>query len=329
MKIVAFVIGLLLLIGGGPADAKTVPMHDVFKPHFMSADKTQLYICQRNNILIYSLKDFKIKNKFGKLGEGPKEFLSAPRANAQTRQLIISSPMKLSLYSKNGEYIREVKTEGFIYGEVMPLNDLYVGMGFSFAQGNGSSITIYNSKMKKEKAVFSINPVKKRFRRFSFTFLFRTNGKNLFVAKSNDLNIDVFDKNLNKLNSITKKYSPPQCTKERKRVLIETFDSSPKKSPGFYERLKKQTVFPDYFPAIRDFTVADGKVYVQTYRESDEKSEFLIFDENGTYLKTVFLPGVCERLYLSAMYTIQNNKLYSIIDNVEEEMWELHVVDFK
>ncbi|MCP4151164.1 MAG: hypothetical protein GY757_25695 [bacterium] len=54
-----------------------------------------------------------------------------------------------------------------------------------------------------------------------------------------------------------------------------------------------------------------------------------IFEEGGKYLKSVYLPGVCEKILGAVLYTIQNNKLYYLNDNVDKEMWELHIVDIQ
>ncbi len=335
MKLVTIGMLLVLLIRGLNAEAIALP--DVSTPHYFSVDKDQFYICQKENICIYSLKNFKLKKKFGGIGEGPGEFKSAPKANTQTNRLLIRSLDKLSVFSKEGELINEIKTTEFVIGEMMPLEDHYVGMKWNLnrtpksAKNLNSSyaLYLYNSKLEKVRKAFDVEKSKRMYSYLEETFMFQTNGKHLFVVRGKDLNIEVFDKNINQLYSIFREYKFVKCTEDRKTKILKTLDTPKKGSERFYRKTKKRAFFPEYFRAIHEFFVADGKVYVQTYRGEGDKREFLIFEEKGKYLKSVYLPGVCEKLLGVRLYTIRNNKLYYLIDNVEEEMWELHVVDIE
>ncbi|MCP4150563.1 MAG: hypothetical protein GY757_22645, partial [bacterium] len=130
MKLVITGLFLFLLIWG--LNAERIALPDASKPHHFPVDKNQLYVCQRENVLIYSLEDFKLKKKVGSIGEGPGEFKSAPMANTQTNQLLIRSLDKLLIFSKDGELINEIKSTNFVIGAMMPLGDLYVGMNMNF-----------------------------------------------------------------------------------------------------------------------------------------------------------------------------------------------------
>ncbi|UCH96431.1 MAG: hypothetical protein JSV88_06160, partial [Candidatus Aminicenantes bacterium] len=80
----------------------------------------------------------------------------------------------------------------------------------------------------------------------------------------------------------------------------------------------------EFFPAIRDLIVDNGHVYVITWRKKEQEHEFLIFDLEGKLEKKTWLPlqdyddGVA--LF---PYSLKNNYLYQLIDNEEEEVWEL------
>jgi uncharacterized protein YlbG (UPF0298 family) len=71
-------------------------------------------VTQEATVFIYSLKDFKLVKKFGKAGEGPREFRILPQLplniDARTDQIIVNSFGKVSYFTKQGEFIKEVKT---------------------------------------------------------------------------------------------------------------------------------------------------------------------------------------------------------------------------
>ncbi|UCH93268.1 MAG: hypothetical protein JSV88_23725, partial [Candidatus Aminicenantes bacterium] len=68
-------ITIIILITAIPVWAKTIiPLPHLEKPETITVKDEGLYITERESMLVYSLPDFKLKNKFGKGGEGPGEF---------------------------------------------------------------------------------------------------------------------------------------------------------------------------------------------------------------------------------------------------------------
>lgn len=64
---------------------------EVMKPGGMKISKDYIYITQGTTIYIYSISDYKLKKKFGKSGEGPKEFNRFAALIIQKNKLIINS----------------------------------------------------------------------------------------------------------------------------------------------------------------------------------------------------------------------------------------------
>jgi hypothetical protein len=96
--------------------------------------------------------------------------------------------------------------------------------------------------------------------------------------------------------------------------------------------IRSMFFLPDYLPAIRDITTSDNKVYIQTYKIEKNRSEFFIFDFNGKLLKKVFLPqadGDIVKLNTNTTFTIHHNKYYYLVENLDEEVWELFVEEIK
>ena len=91
-----------------------------------------------------------------------------------------------------------------------------------------------------------------------------------------------------------------------------------------YYRVKQRVRFPEFFPAIRDLIVDNSHIYLLTWRKKEQEHEFFIFDLEGKLVKKTFVPlqdyddGVA--LF---PYSLKNNYFYQLIDNEEEEVWEL------
>lgn len=140
--------------------------------------------------------------------------------------------------------------------------------------------------------------------------------------------IEVFDHNGQSLMVIKKQYPKIPISEADKKRIIDDF----KKHPFVKERwgrLKKYfenaySMFPEYYPEIKDFLVADNKIYVKTYNTHDVKEDFLIFDLKGTFLKKTFLPKVKMDLY-----SISKNIFYYLKENEEQERWELKEVEIE
>ncbi len=307
--------------------AKSVPLPDVLKPTSIEVDKKQIYITDKQKIHIISLDNYTHKKTFGKSGEGPKEFKDYAFVNSQSEQLVIKSSGKLSHFSKNGEFVKEEKLLSVLVRSILPLDKKYVitenaltGKVLAF------SVNLYDSKFQKIKTLFLENNPPKIGATYNNTTVARVGTDKIYIAGYKKLKIDVFDKKGIKLKPLEKAYDLQEFTEKHKKKFLDSYKSNPV-TKDFYQGFKNIASFPEYFPAINTFFAADGKLYVQTFREENDKAEFLIFTEDGELLKTVFLPGVCEKFMTPTMYAINNGKLYYLYDNVDAEVWELKAVD--
>ncbi|MGD2085254.1 MAG: hypothetical protein PVH61_03635 [Candidatus Aminicenantes bacterium] len=109
-----------------------------------------------------------------------------------------------------------------------------------------------------------------------------------------------------------------------------------------YDQMKSRLEFPSYFPALQTFAVADGKIYAVTYGKKNGKTEVLVLDLKGKLLKTVFLPlhqrddelamtleNRVARQVTNSTFAIKNGKFYQVLENQNEESWELHIHEIK
>ena len=93
--------------------------------------------------------------------------------------------------------------------------------------------------------------------------------------------------------------------------------------------MKDKIKFPRYFPGVQHFTVADKKVYVLTFRQKNGQNEFIIFDIKGKFLKKAAAPVKEKDPEHLSPFTIKDGKFYQLVENEEEENWELHAYSFE
>lgn len=341
MKKKKFGLGVLILfISGFVFAGKVVPFPDILKPETIAMDNESIFITEGASVYIYSLKDFTLKKKFGKTGEGPQEFKIFPgasylRLSVLPDYLLIESIGKLSFFAKDGTFNKEIKiTAGMpMLGKYKPLGKGFAGLG-SAMEGNEQYVTtnLYDSTVKKVKEIsrtksplpkpgHTMNPIVM----IKFPVLYVYDNK-VFVD-GEDGGIHVFDKDGKECTVIKHDYEKIKVTKKHIDKYIEYFTMHPIYK-RLYERDKKLVKFPEYFPNVRTYHI-DKKVYVLTYGEKENKREFFIFDINGKLIKHTFLPLLemnAQELY---PYTTNNGKLYQLIEDEKTEQWELHINEIK
>jgi len=96
-----------------------------------------------------------------------------------------------------------------------------------------------------------------------------------------------------------------------------------------YENFKPLLKFPAYFPAIRGFSVGDGKIFVYTFKEKGGRSEFFIFDLNGKLPKTTYLLLKGGMSHYQNPYFFSGWKMYQLVENEDDEEWDLHITEIK
>ncbi len=341
MKKLSFFLLLLLLIFISCLFADKIAAFTGFlNPETIVMDSEQIYITEGARIFIYSMKDFKLITKFGREGEGPREFKGKPEIDVQQDTILVNSIARVSFFSKSGRYLKEVNN--IVSGQrFKPLGNRFVGYNF-FVDKNGkhySTINIYDSKFVKIKEVYrheSIVQAGKGWKLFARTYLRPLVCDNkIIVSGEKEFIIYVFDGHGNRLFTINRKYKRVRFTEEHKKRVLHLYKTRPTTAPE-YDWWEKNIHFPDYFPAIRSISTADRKIYVRTYKEIENKSEFFVFETNGNLLKHIFLPiakSSAKNAYPyirdSSPYTFKNGNLYQLIENEDTETYELHVTGIK
>jgi hypothetical protein len=344
---VLFVI--LLIFSSLTIFSEIVPMPDLGKPNSITLDENQIYIADWGYIMIYSLKDFHLKKKFGKRGEGPGEFFLNDMDNYGLRiivepgYILVNSVSKISYFTKEGQLIKEKKVRGITGQQFFkPFGKKLIGYKRAWDQKfqenkiNYITINIYDpDSLEIEKEIFkkklytqkdSIETLELALNLKNDTkrgIIYYPYGDKLIIEGENN-NIYILDSEGKKLAAVNiHDYEKIKITGEFKK---ETFKYLEKRLPRAFQSVKKKGVFPGYYP-YRYFTVSDNKIYVLTFNNKGGKSEFYIFDLQGKLLKRTMVPFADNEFLRVYPYTIKNGKIYQIVDNENTEEWELHIHD--
>jgi len=349
MKIFAFTLFFLLplvLAKSFVFPAVVVPLPDLFNPDSITVDDRQIYITAFPTIYIYSLQDFKLKKKFGRQGEGPQEFNRFALPSILEDYLVVSDRNKVLYYTKDGNYLKEIKARSIMHWGVKPLGNRFVGKS-KFQEDNieFDTANIYDENLEKIKTIFKTRffyqdaASGKKYDAIEVRGLqFQVFADKVFFKRGKDFIIDVFDSSGKMLYTIQHEYEKIKISEADKERYHDYFKTTRPWKRMYDNLIKKEIYFPDFFPGIQLFIVADGKIYVLTYKKEKGKSEFVILDLKGKLLKKVFLPfnqsdewfhyslaKAVSQASPHPTFTIKNGKLYQLIENEEKETWELHI----
>jgi hypothetical protein len=336
-----FILSIIfLLISAVLSAAKAIPIEEVSKPYEILVDGERIYITEGPTVYIYSSKDYKFKKKFGKLGEGPQEFKLGPGQGVLDFHITpdclkINTIGKMSFFTKDGAFIKEIRNPGGNW--LQPVGDKYVGMQRLYGSRKRDTrfriISIFDSDLKKIKEIYreedSIQTRRNKFNPVSWSPIsYRTSHDKIFID-DRQKTILVFNSNGEKLYDINIEYEQLKITDDIRQQFIKYYKEESPDWRQHWERLKTMIRFPRHLPTIKNYFVTEQKIYILTFMTKAEKSEFLVLDLKGKLLKRTFLPLVKMDLLDYHPYTVNNERLYQLIENEDTEEWELHVTDFK
>jgi hypothetical protein len=352
----------------GPLFAgKTVTLDGLFRPHIIAVDNEQVYIVDDFTIYIYSLKNFKLIKKFGKEGEGPREFKDRIYSiDISSEHLLVNSEGRVSHFSKNGNFIKQANATSTSIN-YLPIGDGLVGMRMLAVDRTlYFAIDLLDKKLNKIKEIYRfkhpfrprkpINPTDVR------VCSYHVYDNKIFIDKEGGI-IDVYDKKGGRLYSIDPGIEKIKITDAYKKKYMDSWKSN-HVLRAEYNALKNRFKFPAYFSPIRNFQIIDGKIHILTYkewwapatdrarrgipakshnldkktkfspdnsREREAGSEMLIYSLEGKLLKKASAPLTDVSVLLPQVYnfyTIKNGKVYKLIEDFDNETWDLHISEF-
>lgn len=331
-------IVLLLSISVYAKGTKVVPLPELSSAGDIAVDQNQLYVAADCTVYIFSLPDFKIKKTFGREGEGPQEFkrFAVVTAAPEYEYLIINSLGKVSHFTKDGNFIKEIKAKNTAK-VFQPLGKNYVGYLVVGRDDGGRDIEpgLYDEELNKLKGICRKDSLYAKGRKFKIFYepqLPVVYKDKIFVVPGQDFTIDVYDGSGKKLYHVQQVYKKIKVTDEHKKSVLDYYKNDARMR-RYYDALKERAQFPEYFPAIRTLIIDDNKIYVHTYREQEGKSSWVVLDLKGKILGKMLVPFFeknPEKSFENQYpFTVNKGKFYQVADNEDTEEWELHITEIK
>jgi hypothetical protein len=338
MKKIVFVI-LLFMMCFPIFSEKLAVLKEITRPSFdIVMDRDQFYVVEGAHIFIYSLKDYTLMHTFGQKGEGPGEFKLGTDEDVyivpKNEHLIIESDGKLSYFTREGQFLKDVKIPFRGYNLMQPLGDKMVGFK---DEANEETKTYY-------KILYLFTPDLEKYREvcrskhnyqqagftvLRGTFLFKVHQNKIFVSYwGGDFIMDCFDQEGNRLFLIEdKKFEKRKTSADDIRRIHDYFKTY---FEGYYARNRDAIRIEKNWPAIGTFFLDGDRLYILTYvsRETGRVEEWLvyIYDIGGKFIKKLYLPLKEQDVWQVYPATFYGGKLYQLLENEETEEWELHAM---
>lgn len=336
-KILILVL-VLSVCGGTASGEKVAAFTDFVNPDMYRLHDGKFYVSEDAVIFIYSMKDFKLLKKFGREGEGPKEFyINRARANDMVDfelvndKLIVNSWGKISYWSKLGEYISERRIPKNVGSWFEFLDNRIVGRKFTRGKNNMTyhHVVLYDNDFNPLKTIYSHIHGAQWRHRLKFNPLaieqafIQTCNNTAFAIDGARGQIIVYDHEGNKKFSAKNPDEPVKFTEQMKKDRIDSYKTS-KFWSGMYAARKHLFDWPDYLNPIRWFYLdpAKNRLYMQAYDQKDNTRKYFVFDFNGKFIKRTWLPW-------EGMLRFNDGKIWQLKENEDTEEWELHVSQIK
>ncbi len=319
---------------------KLAALDQLLKPNGLTVGSKYIYILEEPTIYIYSAQDFRLIKKFGKRGEGPQEFMTAPFGIMpmilypcdNDTKLLVNSNSKVSWFTAEGTFIKETRVPPM--QAFLPFNDLYIstGTGENSKKQQIVTIDLYDGNFRELKELYKSDMVIGASFGFNYpitSFSFWGYKDKIYIASGKEgFVIRVFDNKGSPLREIKKEYKPLRVPEEYKKKTLDFYKNSPQ-FKQYWAFFKDRISFKEYYPAIRDMLVRDGNIYVLTYRERGDDSECIILDLAGLEQKRAYVPIPESYGDFKYLYDIRGNCFFSLVENEDAETWELHKKKFE
>ncbi len=321
-----------MLCGIGLQAAKIVPMPELMKPDKIEAWGDRLYISDGTSIHIYSLKDLKYVKKFGKSGEGPGEITIDPTLgnliiDVDKKYVMVNSVGKLLFFKHDGTFVSENRFKGGVLGMYYMVGDRFTAAVFTQREkGIFQAIALFDPDLHKTKEIYAQKYFIQREGKIDLLkrpMQLYTNDTRI-VADTGLSEILLFDASGKKIKTIVPDTKKIEVTSEHKKKVID-YMKTDHHAKQYYHQMKHRITFPDTLMPVRLVTLTEDKIYLQTHtRKKGNMAEFMIYDLDGKFLKRAFYPVVDDLLNQQPKYDIYKGMIYEIVENLEDEEWELH-----
>jgi len=339
-KLLMVLIVLILMFAKPVFSVNAVSLEGFSRPSILLVNFNRVYILEQTSVYIYSLKDFKLIKKFGKAGEGPREF-KVNRANGKPlsmcfykNQLLINSDHKASYFDLDGNFIREEKVK--VDRLLFPIGEKFLGIGLLPGKDKKQYLgfSLHNNKYTSKKNLFLsdieiTNPQKLLLPISSFTYnpVYK---KRIYInANSNDFQINVYNNDGKQEYVIEKNYPKLKIPNSFRKEALTFFKTSPMFKRSF-EYFKKIIKIKKNFPPIRDLQIIDGFIYIITFKQKGNLWECIKMDLKGNEKGRNFIKlNAFEHFtFYPLLYSVYKGNVYTLVEDEKDEIWKIHVSKF-
>ncbi|MCK5221857.1 MAG: hypothetical protein KAR14_09785 [Candidatus Aminicenantes bacterium] len=330
-----FIFLFILVISTLSVSPSDFILNEVNEPKTLNVSGDKLVISENQSILIYSLSEKRLMKQFGKNGEGPGEFklghgAGSLKIDIDRDKLVVNSGGKLSWFTMEGEFLKETKIPPMSY--IIPVRNNYIGNCLSPVDGNFPSLSVclFDGNMKKTNIIFNSKiPVGMGAKIMvpSYKFIYKVYKNNIYLsAGKEDIKIMILNNSGKTTGNIQLKNPGLKVDEKFKKRVFDFYKNDPVYK-NYWAYMKRNMYFPEYFPGLKDLKIDNGYLYIQTYKIKNEKFEWIITSLNGKIVKKIFLPQNIESAIAYSPVTIHNGKYYYLKEDVDDEIWELHIMD--
>ena len=320
---------------------KIAEFSELFKPEMMEVYKNEIYIVDGSSVKVFSLRNNRYIRKFGKKGSGPGELFVNQDYHIHLQiinnYVYLNSRNKIIKYSLAGKMIEE-RTFRLLTWQIIPFGRNFAVVKFGTVPNRNrilSALIVYpDSRIRKKLYSFEYgNPNKTmKFPLIPNLLLVRPYRNYIYVFdRKNGFPMRVYSQQGDLVNKIFLELPKIPVDEKFKDDVWDWLELNKK-----WKRKKSRQirmVFPEYFPCIKNFLIKNDKIYCQTYKKNGERSEFIILDLQGNIIRRKFLPhadGNKMDLWTQfPFYAIHNSKYYYLLENLENDTWELHIINIK
>ncbi|MCK4762749.1 MAG: hypothetical protein KAW12_11185 [Candidatus Aminicenantes bacterium] len=336
--VVLFVFMIFMNINLSPEKIAVFP--NIYQPSMMNISGDEIYILDGFSVKIYSMKDYRFLREFGKKGEGPGELLTTSDTGLTMivieNNILLNSVYKIVIYNRIGKILKEKKFRDYLV-EAVPINGNYVLTFYKWIDEAAHAITKLSDKNFKEiNELYKTKlPQNHKIKKISIPPLctyVRTTKDRIFLFDQQKDAIKIFNGKGNPKTDITFKYDKIMTTQIFKDKIMNYLLSTPalKRLPeNIRKRYLERVYTPNILPVFKNSWIINNQIYIHTYREKQNKGEFLILDFSGKVEKVLYLPGSAKlniRINPASIFTFHKGKYYYLLENLDQEEWELHVI---
>ncbi len=334
-KIIIFIILFLSIISLLSSERllNSVNIRRLINPYYMNCDKRRVYIIDHSikRVLGYSIytlkKNFEIRYK---KGQGPGDFPWAPAILTNKKNIMLFTTVKIAYYNKQGQFLHEKRFHP--RGILKPFGNNYIFFHYSFVKKAMFNVfELWNSNLKRIKTIIKRRNRGKRYIMyvgmkkkgtipiFKERILWDT-GDNQFIIcdPADNYKIKIYDNRVKHINTLEIKYPNIKIMKKDKIKLVE----KTRIKMGFNNRkwkelLKQNNIYcPEYFPPVQNIKVADGNLYIRTYKVLGNNRQYIIVNLKTGKSKKLLLPetdywAVRDNIYLFLKYS-ENDDLWGL-----------------